>query len=132
MRILRIADQPDNYGYINCSSEENAKKIKEQLDGLNIDSNRLSVKFKGSVSHQRPGQGQLRHGSSSTSVKVNLPSSVTETDFVRLGSQQRGLKTAKFMRSTPAPHGFLVFISKENAIIAHENLTKLGYKVSLA
>ena len=133
MKILRVVDQPANYGYINCSSEENAKQVKELLDGLTINGHRLSVKFQqGAVSHHRPGQGRSRYGSSSTSVKVNFRSSVTEADFVRLGSKQRGFKTAKFIPSEPAPHGFLVFISKEDAEVARDNLAKLGYKVSLA
>jgi hypothetical protein len=133
VRILPVPDQPANYCYVNCSSDNAAAQVFEKLDSLVIGDHRLGVKFQQSKgSHMHHGQGhRVSRGTFSLKV-VGLHESVTETDFVRLGSSQRGFTSAKFIPSSPHAHGFLVFDSRENAALALENLTRLGYKASLA
>jgi RNA recognition motif-containing protein len=133
VRIFQVAGQPANYCYVNCSSDNTAAQVFEKLNRLVIDDRRLSVKFQQSKgSHMHHGQGhRVSRGTFSLKV-VGLHESVTETDFVRLGSSQRGFTSAKFIPSSPHAHGFLVFDSRENAAAALENLTKLGYKASFA
>ena len=126
VRLFRVPSQPTDYGYVNCSSEEAALQIKDKLNNLTLDDCKVNVKFKAS---NGPSQGQGRKMSASLKV-VDLPQTENEDTFKKMTSGVKGLTSSKFISSEP-PHGFLVFDCKESALIACNNLTQQGYKVSL-
>jgi RNA recognition motif-containing protein len=134
--ILCDVNSPTNHGYINCSTEDAAMRIRDKLNGAEMGGHRLSVRLnpKKRSYCQKPDRIVHRptRGSPGQSVKLsNIPFNVTEMGFSLLGSNEKGFIRAKYIHSSPLAHGFLVFDSRENAKRAFDNLTKLGYKASL-
>ena len=134
--ILCDVNSPTNHGYINCSTEDAAMRIRDKLNGAVMGGHRLSVRLnpKKRSYCQKPDRIVHRptRGSPGHSVKLsNIPFNVTEMGFSLLGSNEKGFIRAKYIHSSPLAHGFLVFDSRENAKRAFDNLTELGYKASL-
>ena len=128
------SDSSVNYAYINCNSPDEANRIKNMLNGVELGGFKVKViekipKSAHGRSHSSPPSytSQL----TSKSIKLSNLKGFYEQKFKELARTFIGFKEAHFKPSSP-PHGFIVFHECSFASQAFQILDNLGYHAKMA